>query len=214
MHRCSSQNSTKYSQAKLEKGAGLIYGCLNHGTRLTTPPRNLHASFRMIKPQQTTNHARNPRQNALYPFTCSSPELLKYKHTYLNNLRTELLTTIFRKMTSSSPARPPSPTSSFYAMSDDDEGEYNTITHVNSGRGVKLLYSKSKVRFSSHPQSSTAGSSIDSMSRSTSTPPHLRRTTSLATSPFYNRSLLPILVPPLPQPQPQKPRPGPQLPYC
>ena len=34
---------------------------------------------------------------------------------------------------------------SFYAMSDDEEGGYNTITHTQSGRGVKLLYSKSKV---------------------------------------------------------------------
>jgi hypothetical protein len=31
-------------------------------------------------------------------------------------------------------------------MSDDEEGGYNTITHLESGRGVKLLYSKSKVR--------------------------------------------------------------------
>lgn len=30
-------------------------------------------------------------------------------------------------------------------MSDDEEGEYNTITHTETGRGVKLLYSKSKV---------------------------------------------------------------------
>ncbi|KAI1876625.1 hypothetical protein JX265_004151 [Neoarthrinium moseri] len=30
-------------------------------------------------------------------------------------------------------------------MSDDSEGEYDTITHTESGRGVKLLYSKSKV---------------------------------------------------------------------
>ncbi|KAK1770423.1 rab-GTPase-TBC domain-containing protein [Phialemonium atrogriseum] len=43
------------------------------------------------------------------------------------------------------PARPASPSGSFYAMSDDDEGEYNTITHLETGRGVKLLYSKSKV---------------------------------------------------------------------
>ncbi|KAL5319385.1 hypothetical protein ACEPPN_012436 [Leptodophora sp. 'Broadleaf-Isolate-01'] len=50
-------------------------------------------------------------------------------------------------MTSSkSPApRPVSPSNSFYAMSDDEEGDYNTITHTTSGRGVKLLYSKSKV---------------------------------------------------------------------
>jgi hypothetical protein len=31
-------------------------------------------------------------------------------------------------------------------MSDDEEGGYNTITHLESGRGVKLLFSKSKVR--------------------------------------------------------------------
>ncbi|KAI0007378.1 GTPase-activating protein GYP7 [Xylariaceae sp. FL0662B] len=43
------------------------------------------------------------------------------------------------------PDRPGSPTGSFYAMSDDEEGEYNTVTHTESGRGVKLLYSKSKV---------------------------------------------------------------------
>lgn len=46
---------------------------------------------------------------------------------------------------SGQPARPVSPAGSFYAMSDDEEGEYNTITHTESGSGVKLLYSKSKV---------------------------------------------------------------------
>jgi hypothetical protein len=44
-----------------------------------------------------------------------------------------------------SPQSPPSPSTSFYAMSDDDEGEYNTIRHTKTGRGVKLLYTKSKV---------------------------------------------------------------------
>ncbi|RYP12659.1 hypothetical protein DL767_011194 [Monosporascus sp. MG133] len=49
-------------------------------------------------------------------------------------------------MTSDQPlARSPSPTGSYYAMSDDEEGEYDTITHAATGRGVKLLYSKSKV---------------------------------------------------------------------
>ena len=43
-------------------------------------------------------------------------------------------------------ARPASPAGSFYAMSDDEEGGYETITHTQSGRGVKLLFSKSKVR--------------------------------------------------------------------
>ncbi|KAK3326303.1 rab-GTPase-TBC domain-containing protein [Apodospora peruviana] len=44
-----------------------------------------------------------------------------------------------------SAARPPSPTGSLYAMSDDEEGDYDTITHTETGRGVKLLFSKSKV---------------------------------------------------------------------
>ncbi len=47
--------------------------------------------------------------------------------------------------------RSPSPTGSFYAMSDDEEGEYNTITHTQTGRGVKLLFSKSKVSPRRHP---------------------------------------------------------------
>lgn len=47
-------------------------------------------------------------------------------------------------MTSDHAATPPSPSTSFYDLSDDEEGEYNTITHARTGRGVKLLYSKSK----------------------------------------------------------------------
>ncbi|KAI9841934.1 MAG: GTPase activating protein [Thelocarpon superellum] len=43
------------------------------------------------------------------------------------------------------PASPLSPTASFYDVSDEEEGEYNTIAHTPSGRGVKLLFSKSKV---------------------------------------------------------------------
>ncbi|KAF2471246.1 GTPase-activating protein-like protein gyp7 [Lindgomyces ingoldianus] len=43
------------------------------------------------------------------------------------------------------PPSPPSPSASFYDLSDDEEGEYNTIRHTASGRGVKLLYTKSKV---------------------------------------------------------------------
>lgn len=43
------------------------------------------------------------------------------------------------------PKRSSSPSDSFYALSDDEEGDYNTITHTETGRGVKLLFSKSKV---------------------------------------------------------------------
>ncbi|AEO63369.1 uncharacterized protein THITE_2108509 [Thermothielavioides terrestris NRRL 8126] len=45
----------------------------------------------------------------------------------------------------SHPPRPDSPAGSFYAMSDDEEGDYDTIAHTETGRGVKLLFSKSKV---------------------------------------------------------------------
>jgi hypothetical protein len=45
----------------------------------------------------------------------------------------------------SSAKTPPSPSASFYDLSDDEEGEYNTIRHTSSGKGVKLLYTKSKV---------------------------------------------------------------------
>ena len=48
---------------------------------------------------------------------------------------------------------PASPTASFYDLSDDEEGEYNTIMHSSSGRGVKLLFSKSKVCSSERPSS-------------------------------------------------------------
>jgi hypothetical protein len=48
----------------------------------------------------------------------------------------------------SSSTDPPSPSASFYDLSDDEEGEYNTIAHSKVGKGVKLLFSKSKVRCS------------------------------------------------------------------
>ncbi|KAI9934030.1 hypothetical protein ASPWEDRAFT_36016 [Aspergillus wentii DTO 134E9] len=51
------------------------------------------------------------------------------------------------------PPSPPSPTASFYDVSDDEEDEYNTIAHAASGRGVKLLFSKSKVYVHPTPSS-------------------------------------------------------------
>ena len=39
---------------------------------------------------------------------------------------------------------PPSPSASFYAVSDDEDG-YDTIAHSSISKGVKLLFSKSKV---------------------------------------------------------------------
>jgi TBC1 domain family member 15 len=46
----------------------------------------------------------------------------------------------------------PSPSASFYDLSDDEEAEYNTISHATGSKGVKLLFSKSKVYV--HPTSS------------------------------------------------------------
>ena len=43
------------------------------------------------------------------------------------------------------PPSPPSPAASFFDVSDDEEEEYNTIAHTSYGKGVKLLFSKSKV---------------------------------------------------------------------
>jgi hypothetical protein len=43
------------------------------------------------------------------------------------------------------PPSPPSPSASFYDVSDEEESDYNTIAHSKSGKGVKLLFSKSKV---------------------------------------------------------------------
>ncbi|KAL9638096.1 MAG: hypothetical protein Q9164_001779 [Protoblastenia rupestris] len=54
---------------------------------------------------------------------------------------------------STPPDSPASPTASFYDLSDDEEGEYNTIMHSTSGRGVKLLFSKSKVYVHPTPSS-------------------------------------------------------------
>ncbi|KIV85239.1 hypothetical protein PV11_00962 [Exophiala sideris] len=45
----------------------------------------------------------------------------------------------------SAKARAPSPSASFYDVSDDEEGDYNTIAHASVTKGVKLLFSKSKV---------------------------------------------------------------------
>lgn len=54
---------------------------------------------------------------------------------------------------STPPDSPISPSASFYDLSDGEEGEYNTIMHSTSGRGVKLLYSKSKVYVHPTPSS-------------------------------------------------------------
>ncbi|KAL8866113.1 MAG: hypothetical protein Q9174_006486, partial [Haloplaca sp. 1 TL-2023] len=54
---------------------------------------------------------------------------------------------------STTPDSPISPSASFYDLSDGEEGDYNTIMHSTSGRGVKLLFSKSKVYVHPTPSS-------------------------------------------------------------
>ncbi len=54
-------------------------------------------------------------------------------------------------MASSSKPTPPSPSASFYDLSDDEEGGYNTITHASSIKGVQLLFPKSKVYGNPNP---------------------------------------------------------------
>ncbi|KAF9891333.1 GTPase activating protein [Aspergillus nanangensis] len=51
------------------------------------------------------------------------------------------------------PPSPPSPSASFYDVSDDEEDEYNTISEASGRRGVKLLFSKSKVYVHPTPSS-------------------------------------------------------------
>lgn len=51
------------------------------------------------------------------------------------------------------PPSPPSPSTSFYDVSDDEESDYNTVAHSKSGKGVKLLFSKSKVYVHPTPSS-------------------------------------------------------------
>jgi hypothetical protein len=59
-------------------------------------------------------------------------------------------------------------------MSDDEEGEYDTIKHTASGKGVKLLYTKSKVR---HVHLTMVATSIVNAPRSTCTLLRLPKTT-------------------------------------
>ena len=107
------------------------------------------------------------------------------------------------------PPTPPSPTASFYDLSDDEEGEYNTIMHSKSGKGVKLLFSKSKVSRTSRQHS------IDHMLtilRYTYILHLHRRTTYRASLHSYSRNHQPPIrtngQPRLRHPKASKPRPS------
>lgn len=87
--------------------------------------------------------------------------------------------------------RSASPSNSFYALSDDEEGEYNTIRNEETGRGVKLLFSKSKVSiprvYTSHQMSHLEQQRTTADNRRfTSTQHHLQRIISRDMSHFYS----------------------------
>ncbi|KAI9728709.1 MAG: GTPase activating protein [Chrysothrix sp. TS-e1954] len=85
------------------------------------------------------------------------------------------------------PGTPPSPTASFYDLSDDEEGEYSTIRHTKLGRAVKLLYSKSKVYV--HP-SPSAKDNIAGFIALIQEKPRDRRPSSASTSKSVSASSL------------------------
>ncbi|KAI9885469.1 MAG: hypothetical protein M1823_002737 [Watsoniomyces obsoletus] len=89
-------------------------------------------------------------------------------------------TTVPMADSSSSSQSPPSPTASFYDVSDTEEGGYNTITHSSSGRGVKLLYSKSKVYV--HPTPSAKDNICGFIALVQQKPPNPPASTSRSTS--------------------------------
>ncbi|KFY18154.1 hypothetical protein V491_04839 [Pseudogymnoascus sp. VKM F-3775] len=95
-------------------------------------------------------------------------------------------------MTSRSEASPPSPSASFYALSDDEEGDYNTITHTSSGRGVKLLYSKSKVYI--HPTPSAKDNIPGFIALLQQKTPQLERPTSSSSSTSKKSGVSPSLL--------------------
>ncbi|EGX50033.1 hypothetical protein AOL_s00076g384 [Orbilia oligospora ATCC 24927] len=77
---------------------------------------------------------------------------------------------------------PASPTASFYDLSEDDE-DYSTITHTSTGRGVILLYTKSKVYV--HPTPS-AKDNIPGFIALIQQKPPTGETPSTASSPVVN----------------------------
>jgi len=112
---------------------------------LVTPPRKEQTRHEPTTCDRIQPHARHIKpRNDLNSHTQRSPA--RASTIRRNPIYPAPASPAITIMASSSPpARPASPSNSFYALSDDEEGEYNTITHTTSGRGVKLLYSKSKV---------------------------------------------------------------------
>ncbi|MCJ1353520.1 MAG: GTPase activating protein [Icmadophila ericetorum] len=101
------------------------------------------------------------------------------------------------KAQATSSASPPSPSASFYDLSDDEEGEYSTIMHSSSGRGVKLLFSKSKVYIHPTPSSkdNIAGFIALVQQKPTATAPGERPTSSSSKASVKASSFLLAWVP-------------------
>ncbi|KAI0378580.1 RabGAP/TBC [Hypomontagnella monticulosa] len=95
------------------------------------------------------------------------------------------------------PGRSSSPTGSFYAMSDDEEGEYNTITHTETGKGVKLLYSKSKVYI--HPTPSAKDNIAGYIALLQQKGPHGERPTSSSSTASHSPASSDLLLAWLPE---------------
>ena len=107
-------------------------------TRITMPPSS--SSQSQSQPQSQSNpHPTLQHQQS----SSSSQQHQQSQQTTSSSTATATASSSFSAI--SHPPRPVSPAGSFYAMSDDEEGDYNTITHTETGRGVKLLFSKSKV---------------------------------------------------------------------
>ncbi len=88
----------------------------------------------------------------------------------------------FPPMTGPSPKPPPSPTASFYDMSDEDEDDYNTIAHPTKRKGVKLLFSKSKVYVHPSPSAKDNIPGFIALVQQKSAPLLERRASSASTS--------------------------------
>jgi len=107
-------------------------------TRITMLPSSSSQSQSQSQSQSNPHPTLQHQQSST-----SSQQQQQSQQTTSSSTATETASSSFSAI--SHPPRPVSPAGSFYAMSDDEEGDYNTITHTETGRGVKLLFSKSKV---------------------------------------------------------------------
>lgn len=122
--------------------------------------------YRLLVPRHDTDQddvEHNPTRYRQFSITSNSISIninissRYYNHNNNNTKHLTAETPVTVSLTNPNPPvptsrpQPPSPAGSYYAMSDDEEGDYNTITSTSTGRGVKLLYTKSKVCFLSCP---------------------------------------------------------------